>query len=196
MLTSGTPDGAHDAETLLINDVGRLFIVTNSPDGGVYAAPQLLKRTAVNELVRVSDAPSDVTDGTFLPGEDRIALLTAGGSIELLDAATYQRVGSVTAPQQRQQKSLTVSLTGKSLLIGSAGKESVVYAVPIPDGSSTATPTATPSDSEGSDESDPVDEGNADTTTGQARARTLLALGLAALVAITAGSVVALVRTP
>ena len=36
----------------------------------------------------------------------------------------------------------------------------------------------------------------ADTTTGQSRARTLLALGLAGLVAIAAGSVVALARKP
>ena len=41
-----------------------------------------------------------------------------------------------------------------------------------------------------------MDEAEAETTTGQGRARTLLALGLAGLVAITAGGVVALVRKP
>ena len=69
-----------------------------------------------------------------------------------------------------------------------------MYAIPIPESSSTATPSATPSDS--GDETDPADEADAETTTGQGRARTLLALGLAGLVAITAGGVVVLVRKP
>ena len=35
------PDGPHDAETLLVNENGRLFIVTKRGDGGaVYAAPR------------------------------------------------------------------------------------------------------------------------------------------------------------
>ena len=188
------PDGAHDAETLLVNNDGRLYIVTKGALGAVYAAPKSPKRTAVNELVRVGDAPTAVTDGTFLPDGNRIALLTALGTIEILDADSYEKVGTATVPAQRQPESITVSLTGKSLLVGSEGEESVVYAVPIPEGSSTATPTATPSDS--GDESDPVDEEEAGTTTGQGRARTLLALGLAGLVAITAGGVVALVQKP
>ena len=134
----------------------------------MYAAPQSPKRTAVNELVRVGDAPTAVTDGTFLPKGDRIALLTALGTIEILDADDYQKVGTATAPAQRQPESITVSLTEKSLLVGSEGEESVVYAVPIPEGSSTAAPTATPSDSDSGDESDPAGEQEADTTTGQA----------------------------
>ena len=151
------PDGAHDAETLLVNDDGRLYIVTKGAFGAVYAAPKSPKRTAVNELVRVGDAPTAVTDGTFLPGGNRIALLTAFGTIEILDADSYEKVGTTTAPAQRQPESITVSLTGKSLLVGSEGEESAVYAVPIPEGSSTATPSATPSDS--GERADPVDRG-------------------------------------
>ena len=190
------PDGAHDAETLLVNNDGRLYIVTKGAPGAVYMAPKSPKRTAVNELVRVGDAPTAVTDGTFLPSGNRIALLTALGTIEILDAESYQKVGAATVPAQKQPESITVSLTGKSFLVGSEGEESVVYAVPIPETSSTATPSATPSDSGDGDEPDPVDEAEAETTTGQGRARTLLALGLAGLVAITAGGVVALVRKP
>ncbi len=191
------PDGAHDAEALLVNEDGRVFIVTKGAAGAVYAAPQSPKRTAVNELTRVGDAPSAVTDGTFLPSGDRIALLTAFGTIEILDADDYQKLGTVPVPAQHQPESLTVSLTGKSFLVGSEGEDSVVYAIPMPEADSTAAPTATPSDSDsGGDEPDPADEAEAETTTGQGRARTMLALGLAGLVAIIAGSVVALVRKP
>ena len=187
------PDGAHDAETLLVDDAGRLFFVTKGAPGAVYAAPESPRRTAVNELERVGDAPSAVTDGTFLPGGDRIALLTALGQIEVLDASTYRTVGQLPVPPQDQPESLTLSLTGKSLLVGSEGRDSAVYAIPVPTGDSTASPTATPSEG---DESDPEAEAEAGATTGQGRARTMLALGLAGLVAVVAGSVVALVKRP
>jgi len=186
------PDGPHDAETLLVNDEGRLFIVTKGAPGAVYAAPVAPKRTAVNELERVGEAPAAVTDGTFLPGGDRIALLTVFGRVEVLDASTYQKVAEVTVPAQNQPESLTVSLTGKSLLVGSEGRDSKVYAIPLPAGSGSS--TATPSDD--GDEPAPPEDVEAGTNTGQSRARTLLALGLAGLVAIAAGSVVALTHKP
>jgi hypothetical protein len=47
------PDGAHDAETLLVDEEGRLFIVTKGAPGAVYAAPVSPTRTAVNQLERV-----------------------------------------------------------------------------------------------------------------------------------------------
>jgi hypothetical protein len=83
------PDGPHNAETLLVNDSGRLFIVTKGEKGAVYAAPRKPDRHGVNKLKKVGSAPTDVTDGTFLPGGDRIALLTYT-SIEVLDASSYK----------------------------------------------------------------------------------------------------------
>jgi hypothetical protein len=188
------PDGAHDAETLLVNDEGRLFIVTKGAPGAVYAAPESPKRTSVNVLEQVGDAPAAVTDGTFLPGGDRIALLTFFGKIEVLDANSYEKVAELTVPPQDQPESLTVSLTGKSLLVGSEGEDSAVYAIPVPPGGGTASPSPTPS--EGGDQPDAEEDVEADANAGQGRARTMLALGLAGLVAVVAGSVVALVRKP
>jgi hypothetical protein len=189
------PDGAHDAETLLVGGDGRLFIVTKGASGAIYAAPRSPKRTAINELSRVGDAPAVVTDGTFLPGGDRIALLTFFGRIEVLDANSYETVDQLDVPQQDQPESLTVSLDGKSLLVGSEGKDSKVYSIPVPSDGGTATPSPTPSD--GSDDSaSDEEEVEAQTNTGQSRARTLLALGLAGLVAIGAGSVVTMARRP
>lgn len=186
------PDGARDAETLLVDERGRLYIVTKGAEGGVYRAPLKPARTRVNVLDRVGDAPAAVTDGTFLPGGDRIALLTYG-AVEVLDATSYERVGDAPIPAQSQPESLSVSLDGTSLLVGSEGERSVVYEVPVP-GAGSATPTATPGGEPEPDPEPSEETAEGEAATGQSRARTLLALGLAALVAIMAGSVVTMVK--
>jgi hypothetical protein len=191
------PDGPHDAETLLVNDAGRLFVVTKDAEGAIYAAPGEPKRDGTNALVKVGNAPAAVTDGTFLPGGRRIALLTYG-AIEIIDANTYKRIEELNMPVQPQPESLTVSLDNSSLLVGSEGNRSKVYSLPIPkDQSATPKPSATQSsgtDDPGSDASDePTD---ADSTSGRSRAGTFMALGLAGIVAGVAGAVVGLVRKP
>jgi hypothetical protein len=182
------PDGPHNAETLLVNDSGRLFIVTKGQDGAVYAAPKKPDRQGVNELKKVGSAPSDVTDGTFLPGGDKIALLTYP-EVTVIDASTYEVLASSLIPQQPQAESLTLSLDEKSLLVGSEGKKSKVYSMAIP---SEATPTPTPSEEPQAETDVPDDRSGAI----QNQKGTLLALGLAACVALAAGTVVALVRKP
>jgi hypothetical protein len=191
------PDGAHDAETLLVDESGRLFVVTKEAEGGIYAAPRVLKRDGTNQLSKVGNAPAAVTDGTFLPGGKRIALLTYG-AIEIIDAKTYKRIEELTMPVQAQPESLTVSLDRTSLLVGSEGSRSKVYSIPIPaKASASPEPTATESSSEADPGSDPSDEPiDADSSTGRSRAGTLMALGLAGIVAGVAGAVVGLVRRP
>jgi hypothetical protein len=194
------PDGPHDAETLLVDDAGRLYVVTKGAQGGIYAAPQTPTRTATNVLRRVGDAPALVTDGVFLPDGRGIALLTYG-SVQVLDVTSYQPVASAPVPAPlRQAESLAISLDGSALLVGSEGRGSKVYSIPIPGAAaSTAPPTpsasptasTTPSDS-GADESD-VDS---DATPATSRRGTLLAVGLAAVVALVAGVVVGLARRP
>jgi len=190
------PDGPHDAEALLVNEKGRLYIVTKGAEGGVYIAPSEPSREGVNELRRVGQAPAMVTDGTFLPGGEQIALLTPG-SVEVVDADTYREVASADLPNLSQPESLTVSLDDETLLVGSEGKKSKVYAMAVP-GAATPTPTPTPTPSASRTAApDPGDVPEDDPTaanTGRSRAGTLLALGLAAVVAIVAGGVVVLVR--
>ena len=182
------PDGPHNAEALLVNDSGRLFIVTKDRDGAIYAAPRKPDRQGVNELKRVGAAPSEVTDGTFLPGGDKIALLTYS-SVTVIDASTYDVLASSPIPHQPQAESLTQSLDEQSLLVGSEGKKSKVYAIPVP---SAATPTPTPSEEPQSETDVPDDRSDAI----QNQKGTLLALGIAAFVALVAGTVVALIRKP
>ena len=115
------PDGPHDAETLLVDESGRLFVVTKDAVGAVYAAPRKPKRAGTNELTKVGEAPGAVTDGTFLPDGKRIALLTYG-SIVVIDAESYEPVGQADIPAQAQPESLAVSLDESSLLVGSEGR--------------------------------------------------------------------------
>ncbi len=191
------PDGPHDAETLLVNPAGRLFIVTKDANGGgVYAAPADPVRAGTNELKRVGTAPASVTDGSFLPGGRTIALLSYS-AVTVVDASSYATVAEAAIPAQPQAESLAVSLDGDTLLVGSEGRRSKVYALPIPGAAATPTPSATPTSATPTgwrtDDGDlPLDEG--DPTTGQSRAGTLLAVGLAGLVALVAGAVVVLVR--
>ena len=182
------PDGQHNAETLLLDNSGRLFIVTKGRNAAIYEAPAKLKRDGVNELEEVGPAPSNVTDGTFLPGGDRIALLTYN-SVQVIDATSYEVMASAPIPDQPQAESLTISLDQESLLVGSEGKNSKVYAIPVP---SEATPTPSTS-------TDPVTETDVpeeQASSWQSRRGTLLAIGLAGFVALIAGTVVALVRGP
>jgi hypothetical protein len=180
------PDGPHNAETLLVDDSGRLFFVTKGENGAIYAAPDEPDRESVNELDKVGSAPADVTDGTFLPDGDRIALLTYN-SVTVLDASSYEVLSKTPIPTQPQAESLTVSLDQESLLVGSEGKRSNVYAIPVPPGAS-ATPT--PSEDPGAEADVPEDRTDAIRN----QKGTLLAIGLAGFVALVAGTVVALVR--
>ena len=184
------PDGPQDAETLLVDESGRLFIVTKGQEAAIFEAPAKPDRDGVNDLEQVASAPSNVTDGTFLPGGDRIALLTYN-SVEVLDATSYEVMASARIPDQPQAESLTLSLDEGSLLVGSEGKKSKVYSMPVP---SEATPTPTPEASAGPGGETDVPEEEA--TFGQGQQGTLLALGLAAFVALVAGMVVAFARKP
>jgi hypothetical protein len=182
------PDGPRNAEALLVDETGRLFIVTKGRKGAIYEAPANPDREGVNELEKVGSAPANVTDGTFLPGGERIALLTFT-SVEVIDATSYEVLASAPVPDLPQPESLTLSLDERSLLIGSEGERSKVYSVPVP---SEASPTPTPSADPGGETDIPEEEA----TVAQNQRGTLLALGLAGFVALVAGTVVAFVRSP
>lgn len=196
------PDGPHDAETLLVDRTGRLFVVTKERRGAIYAAPGQPSRQGVNRLIRVGDAPAYVTDGTFLPEGNRIALRTYL-SVEVLDATSYDVAAQEPAPLQPQGESVAVTLDGKALLLGSEGRRSKVYRVPVPTerqsvpaapsrppGRATVSPSPSPSptaepDSESGTESPSEVPGE------PGRQGTVLALVAAGFVALVAGVFVA-----
>ena len=180
-MVTGGASGLGGATTRhLIEGGGRVTICDLPGSKGAEVARELGERAQF--------APTDVTDGTFLPGGDRIALLTYT-SIEVLDASSYKVLASAAIPRQPQAESLTMTLDQQSLLVGSEGKKSRVYSVAIP---SEATPTPTPSEDPGAETDVPEDQ----TASIQNQKGTMLTLGLAGFVALVAGTVVALARKP
>jgi hypothetical protein len=75
------PDGAHDAETLLVAG-GRLYVVTKGDPGAVavYAFPAQLQTNATMKLERITsvaakaDASSRITDGSVSPDGNWVVL--------------------------------------------------------------------------------------------------------------------------
>ena len=183
------PDGAHDAETLLVSPSGRLYIATKEVEGGLYRAPKKPSTDGVNKLERVGDVPSTITDGVILPGGDEIAYLTYA-KVVVVDEKTGDEKGSADLTGVSQAEALAVGLDPASVMVGGEGKSSKVYAVPVP---GAPTPGATPTSGDAGSDEEPDDTAAAPV----ARERgTFLAVGLAAVVAVVAGVVVGVVRRP
>jgi hypothetical protein len=200
------PDGPHDAEALLVSPRNRVYIVTKGLQGAVYRAPRVLSADRPNRLKRIADAPRFVTDGTFLPGGKEIALRTYV-SVVVIDIDTWKTVAQAPTPTQPQGESMTLDLAGDALLVGSEGRRSKVYEMPIPTKkadvpSASATPPAkspSPSPSPSASAQDPGEDPGDDApddagTPVSNREGTWVAIGLAALVAVTSGVVVAATR--
>lgn len=187
------PDGAHDAETILVDKNGRIFFVTKGAQGAIYAAPKQLRSNGPNDLTRVADAPAFVTDGTFLP-DGKIALRTYV-SVVVLDPELYSPVAQAVTPFQRQGEALTVSLDGKTLLLGSEGVRQAVLRTPIPEqlysdvpsGAPTPPPSPTPTPAPA------ATPAAVEPTPASDRRGTLAAILMALAASVVAGVVVALV---
>jgi hypothetical protein len=172
-------DGPKDAETLLVTESGRILLVTAGKNAAIYAGPRQPSRQVLNRLTKVADAPDNITDGAFLPGGKKIAL-RSNRTVYILDASSYETVVSAQLSTQSKGKSLAISLDGESLLLGTQGRNAKVYALPIP---TKVTPSASPSIDAQSEE-----------VAGMGRRGTLLALGLAAIVAVVAGVVAGVIH--
>ena len=125
------PDGPKDAEALLVDPRdGRIWIATKDVfGGGLYRAPRRLRTDRVNRLERIGDVPGLVTDGAFLP--DGRFVLRSYTLAYLYDAPNRLSARSLL-PDQPQGESVAVD--GDRLLVGSEGRKSAVYSVPLPGG--------------------------------------------------------------
>jgi hypothetical protein len=127
------PDGAHDAEALLVDPrTQRIYIATKTLLGGgaLYAAPATLTLGGLNILSRVRPVPSLVTSADFSPDGTRIVLLTylAAYWADGVDGALH----SFDGPLQRQDEAIAFTADGSGLLVGSEGVGSTVYRVGLP----------------------------------------------------------------
>lgn len=116
------PDGAHDAEALLLDRTsGTRWIVTKQ-DGRVYRVPAAAGTSGTTELVRVTGVsrPTTITDGVVLAG-GRGVVLRGYGSATVYDLPGWDRVGAFDLPAQPQGEAITQRGTGRTLLVTHEG---------------------------------------------------------------------------
>ncbi|MEV5965168.1 hypothetical protein AB0L70_25590 [Kribbella sp. NPDC051952] len=152
------PDGAHDAETLLVEPgTSQLFIVTKATKGtgSIYAAPPAPSRGGTNKLTKLATAPSGViTDGTFLPDGQRVVLRTYVDVATVAWGETPTVVARAAVPFG-QGETVAVGPTDSTVLTGNEGANSAVYQVQIPAKQAASQPpastSATPKPTTGAD---------------------------------------------
>ncbi|MFC7717561.1 hypothetical protein [Nonomuraea recticatena] len=137
------PDGAHDAESILVHpQTGNLYLITKGPSGGaIYGAPSALVPDVNNRLEHLGPLPHVVSDGAL--NADGLMFIRGYNKIRVFADITGKLLETIPAPQQPQGESLAISADGRSLLAGSEGKGSSVFSLPLPE-SLVATPANTP----------------------------------------------------
>jgi hypothetical protein len=135
------PDGAVDAETLLVDPGGRrMFVVSKGFGGRVYEVPPEVfpgtSEGAATLLRRVGVPLVLVTDGV-LAADGRLILRTYG-ELAVLPAVTPDVVGGSLQPLavsrlpvQRQGEGLAL-LDDRTALVGSEGLDQPIWRVPVP----------------------------------------------------------------
>jgi MFS family permease len=150
------PDGAHNAETLLVDAEGRLVVVTKEAFGaGVYVTPEPPEPGTTVELERVGPAPMFLTDGAISPDGTEVALRSYT-SLFRYDAEAFLRSGSdgdsgvvYPLPLQPQGETLAYTAGGESVLVGSEGVSQPIYAIGLPQNSNAAPTTSSDGESSG-----------------------------------------------
>jgi hypothetical protein len=127
------PDGAHDAETLLVQPrTERVFVVSKSAFGGtVYAAPRHpVPGSRPNRMRAFARVGGLVTDGSFLP-DGRHVVLRTYATASVYTFPGFGLVGTVRLPAQPQGEGISVSARGR-VLVSTEGVHADVLRVTLP----------------------------------------------------------------
>jgi hypothetical protein len=126
------PGGARDAETLLAHPVtGRLYVASKNVFGGaLYAAPEQLDPTGVNELSRLGSVLPIATDGAFFPDGRHLVLRDYGRAV-VYSFPDLEAVGEVDLPEQQQGEGIAVDAAGV-VHVSSEGRRAPVLEVDLP----------------------------------------------------------------
>lgn len=170
------PDGAVDAETLLVHPVsGRLFVAGKSLFGAaLYAAPAKLADDRPNRLRVVGDVLPAATDGAFF-SDGRHLVVRGYGQAVVYSFPDFEPVGELRLPDQQQGEGIAVA-DDNTVYVSSEGPRSPVLEVPLPADlarivapdstpaaiSPTATPSPTPPGSRDGEELPEGDPGSRD----------------------------------
>ncbi|MCC2592024.1 hypothetical protein LKO27_01080 [Tessaracoccus sp. OS52] len=192
------PDGPQNATAFLVSGKGRFYFITSGENPGIYRAELEPSRDGVNALVRAADAPDGVTDATFLDDGATMLVRTADGVV-LINAFSWETQATTTYVDAPGGESITQFGNGR-MLVGGAG---TLRDEPLPDGETTVTPapaspsadpsaepSQAPTPSEAADPASPAPDVPAEAPDEVSRGGTLIALAVAVLVAVVAGTVV------
>lgn len=115
------PDGAHDAETLLVQpDSGDLFVVTKDASGGVVYAVPTLDATRTVTLEKVAQVAATVTDGVFDASGEHVLLRTYG-EVTAYGYPGFQQVATATLPAEPKGEGLTLGPDAGTYLTATEG---------------------------------------------------------------------------
>ncbi|MQA03959.1 MAG: hypothetical protein GEV07_14950 [Streptosporangiales bacterium] len=123
------PDGAHDAEALLVNPKTNIpYVVTKGPNGRLYRADDLVP--GANELTKLDGKlPPMITDGAFRPDGKQFVLRSYDTGY--VYSTTGKQLGSFPLPKQQQGEGITYTADGNDLLLSSEGKRSEVLSLNV-----------------------------------------------------------------
>jgi hypothetical protein len=138
------PGGPIDVEALAVNPrTGAKLLISKGLFGGtVFSLPDPLVADQPNQAVAMKgDVPGLVTDAAFTP-DGRYVVARTYTSGYLLDPTTRDSVMSIDLPSVDQGETLATEASGRSVLVGSEGKDSplirVSFSPPAPEPSSDA----------------------------------------------------------
>ncbi|WP_456696758.1 hypothetical protein [Aeromicrobium sp. P5_D10] len=125
------PQGPRDVEALVIDPRNNeKFLLTKGLMGGeVFVLPSRLKPDQPNRVTALDTAvPGMITDAAFTPdGKYVVARNYVKASV--LDATTWESVGSIALPAAAQGETLAMEPGGDSFLVGSEGASSPINRV-------------------------------------------------------------------
>ena len=127
------PDGSHDAESLLVDRAGRIYLISKSPLGGtVYRAPATLSRSGRNRLTAVAEVADFATDAALGRG-DRFVVVRGPAQASVYTFPGFRRVGTFALPHQHQKKKISIGPDGR-VRISSEKAGTAVEQVDLPAG--------------------------------------------------------------
>lgn len=134
------PDGAKDAEGLLVHPVtGRVLVITKTSPGLAYGPSEQLRADRATPLQRVAEMPGGTTDAAFELGANRPPRIVLVGYLQVLAA---DGIGgpwrSDLGPLQRQREAVAwpwfgANAVGSQVYVGSEGAGSTVLPADVPD---------------------------------------------------------------
>jgi hypothetical protein len=127
------PDGAHDAEGLMVDpSTLQAFVVTKQVLGaGTYAVPLGAQPGGTYEMSCVGGAPMFVTDAAISPDGDPTVLRTYATAV-VVDGPGGPEVARYLLPVMPQGETLAFTADGTALLVGSEGSNQSVDRVEVP----------------------------------------------------------------